>query len=314
MRLTVIVTTYNRKDLLDRTLASLLAAPSPASLAVRVAVADNNSNDGTADLVRGWESRFDGRLDYLFEPVQGKSHALNTAIAATDSDLVATIDDDEEVGSAWFETIAENFADPSVDYIGGPCLPRWEAESPDWLPDNYRGVVGWVENGSRRMPFDDNFPGMLMGGNAVMRRETLDKVGGFSTALGRTDTRLLSSEDEDFYQRLRETGARGYFVPELVIHHFVPRTRLTRRYFRKWCFWRGVSQGLMDRDRRAPVKYLLGIPRWLYGTATRGAWTKFKGLFPQSGDPARAFGGELDVITLAGFFYGKHWYRPERSS
>lgn len=313
MRLTVIVATYNRKELLDRNLASLLAAPIPAGLDVRVTVADNNSNDGTAELVHEWQPRFNGRLDYLFEPVQGKSKALNTAIAATDSDLVATIDDDEEVEVTWFETIAENFSDPSVDYIGGPCLPRWEAESPDWLPENYRGVVGWVEGGSVRVPFDDDFPGMLMGGNAVMRREILDKVGGFSTALGRTDTRLLSGEDEDLYQRLRAIDARGYFIPELVIHHFVPRARLTRRYFRKWCFWRGVSQGLMDRDRRAPVKYMLGIPRWLFGTAARGAGIKLKGLLPASRDGARAFGGELDVITLMGFFYGKHWYRPERS-
>ncbi|MEO6390272.1 MAG: glycosyltransferase [Pyrinomonadaceae bacterium] len=314
MRLTVIVTTYNRKELLDRNLASLLAAPIPAGLEVRVAVADNNSNDGTAELVTEWQPRFTGRLDYIFEPVQGKSKALNTAIAATDSDLVATIDDDEEIETTWFQTIAENFTDPSVDYIGGPCLPRWEAESPDWLPQNYRGVVGWVESGSQRLPFDDDFPGMLMGGNAVMRRATLERVGGFSTALGRTDTRLLSGEDEDLYQRLRDTGARGYFVPELIIHHFVPRARLTRRYFRRWCFWRGVSQGLMDRDRQAPVKYLLGIPRWLFGTAARGAWAKLKGLLPTSVDQARTFGGELDVITLMGFFYGKHWYRPERTS
>ena len=314
MRLTVIIATFNRKELLARNLASLLAAPIPEGLDVRVAVADNNSNDGTADLVREWQPRFDGRLEYIFEPVQGKSQALNTAIAATNSDLVATIDDDEEIESTWFESIAENFADPAVDFIGGPCLPRWEAASPEWLPENYRGVVGWVEGGSRRLPFDDDFPGMLMGGNAVMRREVLDRVGGFSTALGRTDTRLLACEDEDFYYRLRDTGANGFYVPELVIHHFVPRARLTRHYFRRWCFWRGVSQGLMDRDRRAPVAYLLGIPRWLFGAAVHGAGTKLKGLLPTSGNPSQAFGGELDVITLMGFFYGKHWYRPERTS
>jgi glycosyltransferase involved in cell wall biosynthesis len=313
MRLVVIVPTYNRRELLSRTLESLLAARVPAGLDLRVMVADNNSKDDTADFVREIAPRFEGRLDYVFAPVQGRSSALNTAIAASDSDLVATIDDDEEVDSAWFEVVAENFRDPELEYIGGPCLPRWEVERPNWLPANYRGVVGWVEAGEQRVPFDDNFPGMLMGGNAVLRRTTLARVGSYATGLGRTDTKLLASEDEDFFQRLRHDGAKGFFVPNLVIHHFVPSERLTRQYFRRWCFWRAVSQGLMDRDRHAPVTYLWGIPRWLFGTAARGAWQTIKGLWPTV-DRARVFGGELDVITLVGFFYGKHWYRPEQTS
>lgn len=312
MELTVIIATYNRRELLRRALDSMLAARRPAALDVRVLVADNNSNDGTAELVRDYEARFDGRLDYVFEPKQGKSIALNTAISSIDSELIATIDDDEELDVGWFETVETNFRDPAVEYIGGPCLPRWEDAKPSWLPPDYRGVVGWVEVDSQRARFDDNFPGMLMGGNSVIRRSTLERVGKFSTHLGRTDTRMLASEDEDFYQRLRADGAVGYFVPDLVIHHFVPAARLTRKYFRRWCFWRGVSQGLMDRERQAPVAYLLGIPRWLFGTAARGAVRKLKGVWP-SVDRARAFGGELDVITLAGFFYGKHWYRPESS-
>jgi glycosyltransferase involved in cell wall biosynthesis len=313
MRLTVIIATYNRRELLRRALDSMLAARWPTALGVRVLVADNNSSDGTAELVREYVPKFDGRLDYLFEPKQGKSVALNTAIATVDSELIATIDDDEELDAGWFETVAANFREAEVEFIGGPCLPRWEKEKPNWLPSDYRGVVGWVEGGSQRVRFDENFAGMLMGGNSVIRRETLERVGKFSTHLGRTDTRMLASEDEDFYQRLRADGAVGYFVPELVIHHFVPGARLTRKYFRRWCFWRGVSQGLMDRDRQAQVAYLLGIPRWLFGTAVRGAAQKLKGIWPQV-DRARTFGGELDVITLVGFFYGKHWYKAERSS
>jgi glycosyltransferase involved in cell wall biosynthesis len=313
MRLTVIVPTYNRRALLRRTLESLLAARVSPGLEVQVLVADNNSTDDTAGLVREFEPKFDGRLEYLFEAEQGRSAAVNTAIAATESELVATIDDDEEIDPSWFEVAWRNFQDPAVDYIGGPCRPRWEAERPAWLPMNYRGVVGWVEGGELRVPFDDNFPGMLMGGNSVFRRATLDRVGKFCTSLGRTDTRLLSSEDEDLYQRLREIGANAFFRPELVIDHFIPRARLTRKYFRRWTFWRGVSQGLMDRDRQAPVAYLLGIPRWLFGAAAHGAGEKIKGIWPTM-DRARTFGGELDVITLIGFFYGKHWYRPEQSA
>lgn len=313
MELTVIIATYNRRELLRRTLDSMLAARRPSGLSVRILVADNNSNDGTAELVREYEAKFNGQLDYVFEPKQGKSVALNTAIATVNSELVATIDDDEELDAGWFEVVEKNFRESEVEFIGGPCLPRWEREKPNWLPSDYRGVVGWVEGGQKRVRFDDKFDGMLMGGNSVLRRSTLERVGRFATHLGRTDTRMLASEDEDFYFRLREDGAVGYYVPDLVIHHFVPGSRLTRKYFRRWCFWRGVSQGLMDRDRQAQVAYLLGIPRWLFGTAARGVAQKLKGIWPTV-DRARVFGGELDVITLVGFFYGKHWYKAERSS
>jgi hypothetical protein len=50
------------------------------------------------------------------------------------------------------------------------------------------------------------------------------------------------------------------YTPGLIIYHHIPADRLTRKYHRRWCYWRGVSQGLSDRDSRAPGRYLLGIP------------------------------------------------------
>ena len=52
-----------------------------------------------------------------------------------------------------------------------------------------------------------------MGGNAVIRRSMLEKVGPYKTWLGRTDKGLLSGEDEDMYHRLLAAGARGFTYP-----------------------------------------------------------------------------------------------------
>ena len=62
------------------------------------------------------------------------------------------------------------------------------------------------------------------------------------------------------YWRLLESGATGQYLPDLVIYHYISTTRLTREYYRSWCFWRGVSRGLMDRRHPLPVTYLAGIP------------------------------------------------------
>lgn len=311
MHLNVIIATYNRCDLLGRTLASLLAAEAPSGLDVCVTVADNNSKDKTREVVEAWMPKFAGRLHYLFEGRQGKSYALNTAIASTDSDLIGMIDDDEEVDKNWYARVAEAFKDRAVDFIGGPYLPRWGAEPPAWLPESYRGVIGWVDAGDKVLPYNENYPGILMGGNAVFRRALLARVGPYATNLGRTDKHLLSCEDEDMYQRLLAAGARGCYVPDLIIHHYIPPERLTKRYYRRWCFWRGVSHGVMDRKRRSPVVYLFGVPRWFYGQAARGLLRIATATFNRRSDAAQNFSGELDVWNLMGFFYGKHFYHPE---
>jgi glycosyltransferase involved in cell wall biosynthesis len=311
MRLDVIIPTYNRCEMLQRTLASLLAAEAPAGLEARVTVVDNNSKDRTREVVGEWRERFGGRLGYVFEDgAQGRSPAVNAGIRATDGDLVGIIDDDEEVDGGWFACVREVFAEGGVDFIGGPCVPRWGAPAPAWFPDDYRGVIGWVDGGDRVIPFAE-YPGILMGGNAVLTRDVLERVGLYSTELGRTDKALLSCEDEELYGRLCAAGARGFYRPDLIIHHYVPPERLTKRYFRRWCFWRGVSRGVIDRNQEAQVVYFAGVPRFLYGRAARGIGRKVRGAMPRrnGSDPARQFSDELSVYDLAGFFYGKHFYR-----
>ncbi|HEX8649778.1 MAG TPA: glycosyltransferase family 2 protein [Pyrinomonadaceae bacterium] len=315
MQLDVLIPTYNRQEMLKLTLASLLAAVVPEGLSVRVTVVDNNSKDETRQVVEERREAFGGRLDYVFEGQQGKSAALNAGIAATSGDLVGIIDDDEEVDAQWYVRVHEAFSRGDVDFIGGPYVPRWGAERPLWFPMSYTGVIGWVDGGDQVVTYDKDFPGILMGGNCVITRETLRKVGAFATRYGRTDKHLLACEDEDMYRRLLSSGARGLYLPDLIIYHYVPPERLTRRYFRRWCFWRGVSLGMIDREHRAEqVAYLAGVPRWLYGAAARGLFRKAAGALGRGKDPAQSFAGELAAWDLAGFFYGKHFYRNGRSA
>ncbi len=309
MQLDVIVPTYNRQDLLVSALESLFAAEAPPGLRVVVTVVDNNSKDGTRLVVEGFQKRFGERIRYLFEPRQGRSHALNAGIASTTGDLVGMIDDDEEIDLAWYRTAFEAFNLKKVDFIGGPYKPRWSIPPPEWLPSEYGGVVGWVDAGDVEVPYDSNYPGILMGGNAVFKRSVLRQVGPYATWLGRTGTRLMSGEDEDLYYRLLEIGAKGLYLPNLIIYHHVPPERLTKSYYRRWCFWQGVSVGLLNRTRRLPCRYLLGIPRWHYRKAAEGLVSKMTGIFVKPKDPAKAFTQELAILTCIGLFYGRHFHK-----
>jgi len=314
MVLDIILPTFNRVGLLARTLESLRSARPAAGLDVRVLVVDNASTDGTRDLVGRQAAAFGGRLQYLFVGTPGKPYALNAGLAATDGELIGLIDDDEEVDAGWFETIRRHLGTAEdVDFIGGKCLPLWESARPGWLGPGYLGVIGWVDPGPTPLTMDASYPGILMGGNAVIRRTVLEQAGPYSTALNRTGSKLLGCEDEDMYHRLLSQGARGRYVPDLIIYHHVPTGRLTKRYFRQWCFWRGVSLGVMDRTRPAAVRYLGGIPRYRIGRAVRGVQDLARhavGL-GRGADPAGRFESELACWDLAGFFWGKHVHRLE---
>jgi len=307
MRLEVVVPTYNRADLLPVCLKSLQSANVPHGLTVGITIVDNNSNDNTREVVERSQEHFDGRLRYLFEPTQGRSAALNAGIVGSESDLVGFIDDDEEIDQTWYETVHHAFTTYDVDFIGGPYIPNWEKDPPAWLPADHEGVIGLVAAGDKIIPYDEHYPGILMGGNAVISRALLEKVGLYMTTLGRTGSRLLAGEDEHMYRRLLANGAKGLYLPELKIYHLIPAARLTRKYYRRWSFWRGVSCGVLDRDQPQAVPYFCGVPRYLFGAASRGLvkWTTAP---IRHAAASQTFSHELAMWDLAGFFYGKHFY------
>jgi glycosyltransferase involved in cell wall biosynthesis len=311
MRLDVLIATCERPVLLSRTLESLLSAPVPVGFDVRVTVIHNDGTDATRHVVEQFERAFEGRLHYIHERRRGKSYALNTGIHTTTGDLIGFIDDDEEVDTGWYAQIIHAFRDESVDFIGGPCLPRWGAVPPSWMPSSYRGVIGYVDDGDRVMVFGKDAPGILMGGNAVIRRRVLQRAGDFLPALGpRPDRRLLSGEDEDFYARLLDVGAHGLYVPGLRIYHYVPAERLTKQYYRRWCFWNGVSRSVIDSQRPSHVIRVGKVPRYLYGSAVRGLMRvvqSFRGRL----DPSSRFAAELAVWHLLGFVYGCYFHRSD---
>ena len=311
MRLDVIIPTRNRSRLLARTIESLLAAPAPPGLQVQILAVNNGSTDATGALLEWMAARHRGRVHVINERRRGKSRALNAGIAAATGDLIGMIDDDEEIDSQWYETVYRAFQDPQLDFIGGPYVPRWATPPPAWLPKDYMAVVGGVDTAAEPCDFGSDFPGILKGGNAVVRREVLLRVGPYAEHLGPSGfARLLSCEDEEMYHRLLKAGARGRYLPSLIIHHHVCAARMTPAYFRRWCFWRGVSRGLMDRSHPMSVKYLAGVPRFLYGRAAQGLLNLTARALGSTRAPELA--DELRLWDLAGYLWGRHIYTLAR--
>jgi glucosyl-dolichyl phosphate glucuronosyltransferase len=313
MNLDVLVTTFERPQMLARTLESLQQAPIPVELSVHVTVIENTISGPSVDaaaVVETFAAQFEGRLTHIRERRPGKSHALNTGVQLTAGDLIGIVDDDEEVDPGWYAQIVHAFRNPDVDFIGGPSLPRWGAVPPSWMPASYRGVIGHVDDGDRVMVFGKDAPGILMGGNTVIRRRVVERVGPYSPALGPTPRhRLMSGEDEDFYARLLTLGAHGLYIPGLKVYHFVPPERLTKKYYRRWCFWNGVSRSVIESRCPSEVVRVGKVPRYLYGTAVRGLMRVLRPF--RRVDPSSRFAAELAVWHLLGFVYGSYFRREQ---
>jgi glucosyl-dolichyl phosphate glucuronosyltransferase len=310
MTLDVVVPTYNRSNLVRKTINSLLRAPLPEGLEVNVYVVDNNSTDDTREVVRECQQGAPLPVHYVLEKTQGSSTARNAGIAAGRGELIGFVDDDEEIEQNWYRTACREFSDPAVDYIGGPCLLNKDVSFPDWFPPGYHSAVGMIPAKPRGF-YGPNHTGMLNGGNAILRRTVFDRIGVFSTKLGRSAKNLLSEEDADLFRRLQAGGLRGVYVPELIILHHLHENRLTRGYHRRWAYWRAVSQGVLDRDVQEDVPYLLGVPRYKVGRAIRGLISFPKHRLSKSGK-GQAFADELASWDLVGFVYGKYFFHEPR--
>ena len=88
MKIDVVICTYNRSGMLGKCVESVLRADVPPGVSVEVIVVDNNSSDDTEKVVKGFgPGRANGmKVTYLFEGKQGKSYALNSALAAATGD------------------------------------------------------------------------------------------------------------------------------------------------------------------------------------------------------------------------------------
>ena len=304
LTLDVVLPTFNRADLLPKTLESLIFSALPAELSVTLWVIDNNSKDNTPQVVREYQQRFPYAVHYVLETQQGSSAALNAGIRSGTGDLIAMINDDEEVNAGWFNAIYRFFSNSAFDFAGGPYYPNWGAQKPDWITKESGGIVGWVDGGPRSQEYGNGFPGILMGGNSIIRRSAFEKVGLFNTALGRADKGLNACEDQDMYDRLLAHGLRGMYLPDLIIYHYIPPERMTKEYHRRWCWGRGTSMGKLSKMRESNVAQVFGVPRWQIRHTLTGLVLMTKGLLGLEKSHS-AFQGELRVWDFAGFLNGR---------
>jgi glycosyltransferase involved in cell wall biosynthesis len=309
---TVLVPTYNRADFLDRMLDSLRGLHMRSGRRWEAIVVDNNSTDGTGDVVARHAADFPVPLRYLLETRQGRSSALNAGLGAAGGAVIAMTDDDVRVEPQWLDAACDALADEAspIAYAGGPVRPMWEVPPPPWLDlsrGDLWGTIAIQDHGDRAFVYEEGRK-VPLGANMAARRSLFDATGSFRADLGRSSGRLvLGQEVPELLMRARAAGLRGMYVPGMQVHHHIPAARLTRAYFRRWWYGKGVSRAALEGmqpitelglDLRL-TPHLFRLPRYMYGTALRDA--AGCALNAVRGRTAEAFRHEMMLAFFAGY-------------
>jgi glycosyltransferase involved in cell wall biosynthesis len=309
MKFSVVIATYNRAADLRETLASL------AKLTPRgdweVVIVDNNSTDDTRRVLREAAAQFPVELRYLSEARQGRSPALNTGIRSARGGIIATTDDDVRVASDWLDRAAEGLERTGGDYVGGRVLPIWRGTRPGWLsnrPGKQWAVIALLDYGPEILEFGIRVP---LGVNMAFTRAAFERVGLFDPDTGRRAGTLLGQEVREWCIRARKVNVRGFYLPAMAVQHIIPESRLTKRYFRRWFYWRGISRAMLYERARldmeepesttldfSTVPHLFGVPRYLFRSAATSACACLRDAY--TGRTASAFEHELSVCFFAG--------------
>jgi glycosyltransferase involved in cell wall biosynthesis len=284
MKISLVLCTYNRCQSLGVALESIAASQMPANVLWEVLVVDNNSRDQTREVVERFRLEFPGRFRYLFEPQPGKSNALNLAIRETDAEVLAFTDDDLTVEPTWLQDLTRPLLEDRCAGTAGRIL-LGDFQPPPWL-----AISGSHNLGGSLVQFDLGDESLLMdrapfGASMAFRKSVFGECGDFRTDLGRSGKSLIGNEDTEFGLRVISKGLPLMYVPSAIVHHPVPRERLTKKYFRSYWFSHGRALIRQGADRpsfwKAPGVYFAEFKqfvRWM-NTDDRHWYRKKQGRF-----------------------------------
>jgi len=219
----VVVPTYNRADLLGRTLDSLVGQQLPRT-SFEVLVVDDGSSDHTADLVEAYQDRL--QLGYFFQPDEGwrVARARNVGISQAGAAVCVFVDSGVVLHSGCLRAHLHRHqqADQPIavlGYVHGNVCEGTDAElmaralsadDPDANLELLRASGRWPDIRdslyARRGDQLDGLPApwiLFWTGNASVPTELLRSVGGFDEQF-----RSWGDEDIDLGYRLHLAGVR----------------------------------------------------------------------------------------------------------
>ena len=264
--ITVIMATYNRCESLKEALLSLINQECDGSFDYEIIVVDNNSKDQTKMVLEYFISSQRPKIRYVFEPLQGKSYAMNNAIGLARGEILAFTDDDVIADSKWLLNIKRCFEEHQCDGLGGRILPDYPpGRSYQWVKDNVDILMGAIvsydygeEIKAYTKPLYEFF-----GANFAFRKKIFEECGLFRTDLGVGGPYL--GEDTEYVNRLEKKNKKLYYCGKALIWHPVDIKRLRLGFIARWNMTLGRYRVFTSEYKALPdgLVYYFGVPQYL---------------------------------------------------
>jgi GT2 family glycosyltransferase len=192
----VVIPTYNRKELLGKCLEALVTQSLDVSR-FEVIVVDDGSTDGTSDFLKA--RRFPFRLTGKTEEHGGAPAARNAGIAGACGTYVALTEDDVIPDRDWLNNALKYLGDSSIDVLEGRTIYQHTLK-------DVRRFEG------QRLP-------SFIPCNLIIKRDVLESVGGYDTTFYDARRHLYFREDADLGFRILDAGYRVAIADDVVVAH-----------------------------------------------------------------------------------------------
>ena len=249
--ISLIICTYNRDDLLEPCLSSLVNQNADREL-FEVIVVNNNSTDNTQKIAEDF-AKEQPNFRVVTEMTQGLSHARNRGYKEAEGDYVAYIDDDAKAPPDWVERILKAFekVTPSPVAVGGKYHPWYEEPPPPWFTDDIE-VRTWGEKEGFLQPPRAQYG--FSGSNMAFQKSLLQSYGGFSPGFGMDGGKMGLGEETELFYRIYKDYPLFWYDPKIIVLHLVPARNMTVSYCLRRTFYGG---GVVTRIEGSASLYVI---------------------------------------------------------
>lgn len=247
-RFSVILCTYNRRNLVLATLACL-RRQTLSRRDFEVIIVDNGSQDGTLNAVNsfvqmdapaGKSEAERWRVQCLSEPRSGLAHARNTGLLAASGQIAVFVDDDTLIDPHMLEQLWQTYQETGADGVGMRVTIHWDSKPPHWMINDLLETLGQFSPDTRRVQLasGDIFASCAFS----VKIAALRSINYFSPLLGKRATLPASTEVADLCLRLHQAGCTIWYEPQALVLHRVTSARLQRAFFVGRSYWQGRSE------------------------------------------------------------------------
>lgn len=238
MKLSVIIPTYNRADLIGITLQSLTEHQLPAS-EYEVLVVDNRSTDDTAAVVRKFQATSPVPVRYSFEERAGVHYARNAGALAARAELLYYTDDDMIATPGMLAELMRLFElDARIATASGRVLPKWQSDPPAWVLEHCQNTLLSLQFREEDLLVADY--DVAFSCHQMIRKSALIECGGFNPE--NTGGSWVGDGETGLGIKLRARGHKFAYTSRAVTYHMIPQARMTQEYLHR----RMANQGYAD--------------------------------------------------------------------